>query len=65
MLGDVTGYCLSVPEAAAALGLSQSTVYHLVRSGSLPRLRGVGDRVLIPRFALERWVQTHTETAEP
>lgn len=65
MLGDVSGYCLSVRQTAEALGISESSVYRLVGEGRLPKLRGVGDRVLIPRFALERWVEANTEMADP
>lgn len=48
---------LTVPEAAAYLGLPERHVYGLVRSGDLPCIR-TGDRGTwhIARHALEAWV---------
>ena len=43
---------LTVPEAAAALHLSERGVYHLTERGVLPAYR-FGRRVLIPRPALD------------
>ncbi len=43
---------LSIPEAAALLGVSRSTLYVLIASGAI-RTKLVGRRRLIPRSALE------------
>jgi excisionase family DNA binding protein len=46
----------SVAEAARVLGISRSYCYELVQGGQLPSLR-LGRRRLIPRAALERFVE--------
>ena len=46
---------LSVPEAAALLGISRGLAYERVARGELPSLR-LGGRILVPRQALERLV---------
>ena len=51
---------LSVRETASALGLSQSAIRDAIRRGQLPSFR-VGDRVLIPRPALDRLLTRSTE----
>ena len=53
---------LSVAEAAAALGISRPTMYHLLNRSDFPRVQ-VGRRVLIPRRELEAWLtqQAHEE----
>lgn len=45
--------CITVPEAAAMLGVSRNFGYELVKQGQLPVIR-FGKRLLIPRAALER-----------
>ncbi|MCK4387799.1 MAG: helix-turn-helix domain-containing protein [Dehalococcoidia bacterium] len=45
--------CITVPEAAAMLGLSRNFTYELVKQGQLPVIR-FGKRLLIPRVALEK-----------
>lgn len=45
---DNTRQVLSVPEAAAALGISRSHAYELVARRELPAVR-LGRRVLVPR----------------
>jgi excisionase family DNA binding protein len=45
--------CVTVPEAAAMLGISRNFAYQLVREGKLPSIR-FGKRILIPRVALEK-----------
>ena len=47
---------LSVPEAAAMLGLSEPSVRRLVDAGRLARVPHTGNRVLIARTELERFV---------
>jgi excisionase family DNA binding protein len=45
--------CITVPEAAAMLGISRNFAYELVKQGQLPVIR-FGKRLLIPRAALDR-----------
>jgi excisionase family DNA binding protein len=46
---------LSIKDTAAALGISERTVWTLVNEGQLPHLR-VGRRLLFSRAALEEWI---------
>jgi excisionase family DNA binding protein len=46
---------LTVPEAAAVLGISRALAYELVARGELPNLR-LGRRIVVPRQALERLI---------
>jgi len=48
--------CITVPEAAALLGLSRNFGYELVRRRQLPVIR-FGKRLLIPRAALEKMLE--------
>jgi len=48
--------CLTVPEAAAMLGISRNYGYELVRRGELPVIR-FGKRLLIPKVALEKMLE--------
>lgn len=48
--------CISVPEAAAMLGLSRNFVYELVKQKQLPVVK-FGKRLLIPRIALEKMLE--------
>jgi excisionase family DNA binding protein len=48
--------CLSVGEAAEALGIGRSHTHELVRQGRIPSVR-FGRRVLIPRRPLERMLE--------
>ena len=50
---------LSIEEAAVRLGISRALAYELVRRGELPRLR-LGRRIVIPRKALEEFVEAAT-----
>ncbi len=50
---SVERLCVTVPEAAAMLGISRNFAYQLVREGKLPSIR-FGKRILIPRLALEK-----------
>jgi len=57
---------LSVKEAAAALGVSESTIYSMVYRGTIPHNRvkargcnGMG-KILISRRALEKWLEGET-----
>ena len=42
----------SIPEAARMLGIAPNTAYRAVAAGQLPSIQ-IGDRILIPRVALE------------
>lgn len=46
---------LTVPEAAATLGISRALAYELIARGELPNLR-LGRRIVVPRLALERLI---------
>ena len=46
---------LTVPQAAALLGISRALAYELIARGELPSLR-LGRRVVVPRRALQRFV---------
>jgi excisionase family DNA binding protein len=55
---------LSLKEAAAALAVSERTVWTLVQEGVLPHLR-LGRRLLFSRTALEAWIaRTEAKCAE-
>lgn len=47
---------LSVPEMAAALGISRAGAYELARSGGFPALR-IGTRIVIPKDELREWIK--------
>lgn len=51
---------LSVPEMAAALGISRAGAYELARSEGFPALR-IGNRIVIPKDKLQEWVDKQTE----
>ncbi len=48
---------LNAAEAAELVGVSESTIRHLVRDGKLKRVPDT-DRLLIARAELERWVNS-------
>ena len=48
--------CITVPEAAAMLGLSRNFTYELVKQKQLPVVK-FGKRLLIPRLALEKMLE--------
>lgn len=51
---------LSVPEMAAAMGISRAGAYELARSEGFPALR-IGTRIVIPKDKLQEWVDKQTE----
>ena len=51
---------LSVPEMAAALGISRAGAYELARSEGFPALR-IGTRIVIPNDKLQECVVKQTE----
>lgn len=48
---------LSVPEMAAALGISRAGAYELARTEGFPALK-IGTRIVIPKDKLKEWVDT-------
>ena len=50
---------LSVPEMAAALGISRAGAYELARSEGFPALK-IGSRIVIPKDELQEWVRQNT-----
>ena len=52
---------LSVPEMAAALGISRAGGYDLVRTKGFPSLK-IGSRIMVPKDKLQEWVNRNTET---
>ncbi len=46
-----------VDEAARLLNVHPSTIYELVRAGTLPHKR-LGRRIIIPAKALDEWLNT-------
>jgi len=48
--------CITVPEAAAMLGISRNFAYELVKRQELPVIK-FGKRLLIPRMALENMLE--------
>lgn len=52
----------SVAEAAKRLGVSDSTVYHMIKKGTFPVLTiKLGSSVKVSRNLLERYLQGETE----
>lgn len=47
---------LSVPEMAAALGISRAGAYELARSEGFPTLK-IGNRIVIPKDELREWIK--------
>jgi len=54
---------LSVPEMAAALGISRAGAYALVRTEGFPALR-IGSRIVIPKEELREWVNRNISNQE-
>lgn len=55
---------LSVPEMAAALGISRAGAYELARSEGFPALR-IGNRIVIPKDELREWIKRNMGKQEP
>lgn len=54
----------TVPEAAFLTGLGVATVYRAIDEGMIPHIR-VGRRIVIPRTALDRWLETCGASSSP
>jgi excisionase family DNA binding protein len=49
---------LTVPEFADLVGISLANAYTEVRSGRVPHIRISPKRIVIPRVAVDRWLET-------
>ena len=54
---------LTVPAAARLLGIGRSLAYQAVRSGEIPSIR-LGQRVMVPKAALQRLLDQRDEPSE-
>lgn len=48
----------SVSEIEALTGVPRSTLYDALDRGDIPKLSGIGSRLLVPAWALEAWAAT-------
>lgn len=51
---------LNVKQLADLLGVSDSSVYELIREDDFPSLR-IGKRIVIPKEELRKWISAHTK----
>ena len=51
---------LSVKQLADVLGVSDSSVYELIREEDFPSLR-IGKRIVVPKEELRKWISAHTK----
>lgn len=51
---------LSVPEVAAAMGISRAGAYELVHSEGFPSLT-IGSRIVVPKDKLIAWIDESTK----
>ena len=58
-----TSMCISVQEAAAAAGVSESTIRDMIRAGEWPFARRVGRQIRIHRPSFEHWLAGITDAA--
>jgi excisionase family DNA binding protein len=66
VVGDTTPYdrlLLPVSEAGAVLGVGRTMAWRLVQSGELASVR-IGKRRLVPRVALEQFIESLRAGAE-
>ncbi len=54
---------LSVPEVAAALGISRAGAYELVRSDSFPKIK-IGNRIVVPKDKFIAWMDKQSEVRD-
>lgn len=55
---------LTVPEAAAMLGLSVRGTYTLCRRADFPTVRLTPNRIGVSRAGLERWIEKQVQKGE-
>ena len=55
---------LNAREAAAALGISERTLWALTREGIIPAVR-LGGRVVYPVATLQRWLDQQARAGNP
>ncbi len=55
---------LTVPQTARVIGIGETLAYQMANDGRLP-VKRVGRRLLVPRDALERWLDTPDESLHP
>lgn len=55
---------LSVPQAAAVLGISTKVAYTLARRADFPAFQISPNRVVVSRAGLEAWVQKQVKNKE-
>ena len=51
---------LNTKQLADLLGVSDSSVYELIREDDFPSLR-IGKRIVVPKEELRNWISTHTK----
>lgn len=54
----------TVPEAAAAVGISRNNAYQLVNRADFPSVR-IGGRWVVPKDSLRRWLESQAEEKAP
>lgn len=55
---------LKVHEVAECLRIGVDSCYELIARGDLPAIR-LGRKILVPAFALKKWIVTRTGVPEP
>lgn len=55
-MAEIEPLVYSIPQAAAALGVSEPTVARMIETGRLPVMDHMGRRKVISRRRLEEWV---------
>lgn len=58
-----TRLTVDIREAARILGIGRNAAYEAARTGEIPTIR-IGHRILVPRAALERMLQTAGQGGE-
>lgn len=54
---------LNVKQLVDLLGVSESSVYELIREEGFPSLR-IGKRIVVPKEELRKWISAHTKGAQ-
>jgi excisionase family DNA binding protein len=48
--------CVSIPDAARAIGIGRTTIYQLIAAGRLHPIK-IGRRTLIPVSSIQRYIE--------